>query len=381
MSKVLVKAWVLVMAGALLAAQPAQGADVVAAEIRTQYEPIRVVRVAAGLEHPWAVAFLPDGRFLVSERPGRLNIVSSDGEITRVEGLPEISAIRQGGLLDVALHPGFAENGWVYLTYSKGDANGTTTALGRGRLEGARLAGFKELFVQDRLSEAGRHYGSRIAWLSDGTLLMSVGDRGAEPPRAQDLKDHAGKVLRLNADGSVPADNPFVGRDDAHPEIFSLGHRNIQGLLVAPGSDEIWSTEHGERGGDELNLVRAGGNYGWPLYSKAREYRSEAQYGKGRSATGFVDPVYEFLPTLAPSGLALVTQDRFPNWQGNLLAGGLGAERIRRVVLENGVVVHEEELLLGLVGRIRDVREGPDGHIYVLSDKADGGLYRIESLR
>jgi aldose sugar dehydrogenase len=380
-SKVIAKTCVLAIAGALLAAQPAQGADVVAAEIRTQYEPIRVVRVAGGLEHPWAVAFLPDGRFLVTERPGRLNLISSDGEISRIEGLPEISAIRQGGLLDVALHPGFAENGWVYFTYSKGDAAGTTTALGRGRLEGARLVGFEQLFVQDRLSEAGRHYGSRIAWLSDGTLLMSVGDRGAEPPRAQDLKDHAGKVLRLNADGSVPADNPFVGRDDAHAEIFSLGHRNIQGLVVAPGTDEVWSTEHGERGGDELNLVKAGNNYGWPLYTKARQYRTEEQYGKGRSGEGFVDPVYEFLPTLAPSGLALVTGDRFPSWKGNLLAGGLGAERIRRVVLEEGVVVHEEELLLGLVGRIRDVREGPDGHIYLLSDKADGGLYRIESLR
>lgn len=373
-------AWGVWAAVGLLAWQPAVAAEVVAAEIRTQYEPIRVVRVAGGLEHPWAVAFLPDGKYLVTERPGRLNIIA-DGKITRVEGLPEISAIRQGGLLDVALHPDFAANRWVYLTYSKGDANGTTTALGRGRLDGARLVDFEELFVQDRLSEAGRHYGSRIAWLSDGTLLLAIGDRGAEPARAQDLKDHAGKMLRLNADGSVPADNPFVGRDDAHPEIFSLGHRNIQGLVVAPGTDQIWSTEHGERGGDELNLVRAGGNYGWPLYTKAREYRSEAQYGKGRSAEGFVDPVYEFLPTLAPSGLALVTGDRFPNWQGNLLAGGLGAERIRRVVLENGVVVHEEELLHKLVGRIRDVREGPDGHIYVLSDVADGGLYRIESLR
>jgi aldose sugar dehydrogenase len=372
---------ILASAGILCGAQPAVAAEnVVADEIRTQYEVLRLVRVAGGLEHPWSVAFLPDGRYLVTERPGRLNIVAGGGA-TPVSGLPQIHAHRQGGLLDVVLHPDFAENGWVYLTYSKGDANGTAVALGRGRLDGTRLVGFEELWVQDRVSEAGRHYGSRLAWLSDGTLVMSVGDRGAEPPRAQDLRDHAGKLLRLNADGSVPADNPFVGRDDAHPEIYSLGHRNIQGLVVAPGTDEIWSTEHGERGGDELNLHKAGENYGWPIVTRSRQYRSEEQYGEARSREGYVDPVYEFLPTLAPSGLALVTQDRFPSWRGNLLAGGLGAERIRRVVLEDGVVVHEEELLFGLVGRIRDVREGPDGHIYILSDESDGGLYRLESAR
>jgi aldose sugar dehydrogenase len=373
-------ATLIAVAGIALGSTVAEGADEVVAQQNTQYEPIRVVRVAGGLEHPWGVAFLPDGAYLVTERPGRLKLIR-DGKVTDVSGLPALSAIRQGGLLDVALHPDFARNGLVYLTYSKGDAAGTTTAMGRGRLEGSRLVDFEELFVQDRLSEPGRHYGSRLAWLSDGTLLLSIGDRGANPPRAQDLRDHAGKLLRLNADGAVPMDNPFVGRDDVHPEIFSFGHRNIQGLVVAPGTDEIWSTEHGERGGDELNLVQAGKNYGWPVVTKARHYRTEAKYGEARSRDGYVDPVYEFLPTLAPSGLALVTQDRFPNWRGNLLAGGLGAERIRRVVLEDGVVVHEEELLLKLVGRIRDVREAPDGHIYVLSDLAEGALYRIESMR
>jgi aldose sugar dehydrogenase len=370
----------IAVAGMVLGSTGVQGAAEVVVEQNTQYEPIRVVRVAGGLEHPWSVAFLPDGSYLVTERPGRLKLIS-DGKATDVSGLPALHATRQGGLLDVSLHPDFASNRFVYLTYSKGDAAGTTTAMGRGRLEGSRLVDFEELFVQDRLSEPGRHYGSRLAWLSDGTLLLSIGDRGAEPPRAQDLRDHAGKLLRLNADGSVPRDNPFVGRDDVHPEIFSFGHRNIQGLVVAPGTDEIWSTEHGERGGDELNLVQGGKNYGWPVITKGRHYRTEAKYGEARSREGYVDPFYVFLPTLAPSGLALVTQDRFPNWRGNLLAGGLGAERIRRVVLEDGVVVHEEELLLKLVGRIRDVREAPDGHIYVLSDRADGALYRIESTR
>jgi aldose sugar dehydrogenase len=359
-------------------APAANAAELVADDIRTQYQAIRVVKVAGGLEHPWSLAFLPDGSYLVSERPGRLNIVTADSGIRPLGGLPEIAAQNQGGLFDVVLHPGYAENGWIYLSYSRGDSSGTATALGRARLEGERLVAFEELFVQDRLSEPGRHYGARIAWLPDGTLLLSIGDRGAHPRRAQDLGDHAGKILRLNADGSVPQDNPFAGRDGVHAEIYSLGHRNIQGLVVAPGSGEIWATEHGERGGDELNLIRPGRNYGWPIVSLAREYRTEKAYGEARHREGYEDPVYEFLPTLAPSGLALVTSELFPKWRGNLLAGGLRAQRIRRVVLEQGVVVHEEELLLGLVGRIRDVREGPAGHIYVLSDAEDGALYRIE---
>lgn len=372
---------VVALAMALLSVRPAGAApEVVADEIGTEYQPIRVVRLAGGLDRPWGVAFLPGGDYLVTERPGRLKLLR-DGRLSNVSGLPEISAVRQGGLLDVSLHPEFADNGWVYLSYSSAGEGGTATTLGRGRLEADSLVDFEQLFIQDRFSDPGRHYGSRIAWLSDGTLLLSVGDRGVQPERAQDLLDHAGKVLRLNADGTPPAGNPFVGRDDAHPEIFSLGHRNIQGLAVVPGTDEIWATEHGPRGGDELNRIVPGGNYGWPVVSRAREYRTEAQYGEARSREGFIDPVYEFLPTLAPSGLALVTQDRFPRWRGNLLAGGLAAERVRRVVLEDKVVVHEEELLLGLVGRIRDVREGPDGNIYVLSDETDGGLYRVESAR
>jgi aldose sugar dehydrogenase len=365
--------------GLLLSTGGQAGTDVIE-ELDTQYEPARLVRIASGLEQPWSVAFLPGGDYLVTEKPGRLQRISN-GETTEIGGLPELHAHRQGGLLEVVLHPDYEENNWVYLTYSKGGSGGTATALGRGRLEDDSLVDFEELFVQDRLSEAGRHYGSRLAWLSDGTLLMSIGDRGAEPARAQDSRDHAGKLLRLNADGSVPADNPFVGDDDVHPEIYSLGHRNIQGLIVKPDSDEIWATEHGERGGDELNRIEAGKNYGWPVITRARQYRTEEVYGEARSREGYADPVYEFLPTLAPSGLALVTQDRFPRWRGNLLAGGLAAERIQRVVLEEGEVVHMEELLLKAVGRIRDVREGPDGHIYVLTDARDGGLYRIESRR
>ncbi len=346
-------------------------------ETGTEYQPIKVIQLAE-LEHPWAVAFLPDGRYLVSERTGRLVIVDEDGTVTPVSGVPEVAVRNQGGLLDVVLHPDFDSNSWVYLTYSLGDSSETTTALARVRLQDQALVDLEVLFEQDRRSEPGRHYGSRLAWMEDGTLLMSIGDRGAEPPRAQDPMDHAGTLLRLTEDGGVPSDNPFADGDDALPEIYSYGHRNIQGLIVHPDTGAIWVTEHGPRGGDELNLVRPGENYGWPRAGKGRDYRTEEMYGEARSIEGMVDPVYEFLPTLAPSGLALVTADQFPRWRGNLLAGGLRPERIARLVIENDVVVHEETLLNGAIGRVRDVREGPNGYIYVLTDHDEGGLFRIE---
>lgn len=354
----------------------------VVATMGTQYANIRLVRVATGLEHPWAVAFLPDGQMLVTERPGRLQLVNGDGEMEEISGVPEVKSQNQGGLLDVVIHPGFEENSWVYLTYSKPDDSGdeTSTTLIRGVLDGTSLNDVEELFTQDRYSEPGRHYGSRLAWTGDQKLLMSVGDRGSEPPRAQDLGDHAGTLLRLNDDGSIPDDNPFVDDDDAHDEIYSYGHRNIQGIVVHPDTEEIWVTEHGPRGGDELNRVVAGENYGWPTATLGLNYRNQQDFpdSEARRVEGMVDPFYEFLPTHAPSGLALVTTDRFENWDGDLLAGGLRSRRIRRVVFDDEEVLHEEELLLQKVGRIRDVREGPEGNIYVLTDSSSGSLYRIE---
>jgi len=350
-------------------------------ELSTEYQDIRLVKVAGGLEFPWGLAFLPDNRMLVTERPGRLNIIE-DGEVTEITGVPEVQARNQGGMMEVSVHPNYDENGWIYLTYSKpNDGEDTVTALARAQIEDNSLTNFEEIFLQDRYSSPGRHYGSRIAWDSDGIMYVSIGDRGADPPRAQDLDDHAGTLLRLNDDGTVPDDNPFVGENGAHPEIFSYGHRNIQGLVIDHETGQIWGTEHGPRGGDELNLIEAGNNYGWPTVSLGRDYGDELSFHAGtetRQMEGMIDPVHEFLPTHAPSGLALVTSDQFPNWQGNLLAGGLRSERIRRVVLEDNVVIHEEELIHGEIGRIRDVREGPDGYIYVLSDSEDGGVYRIE---
>jgi aldose sugar dehydrogenase len=349
----------------------------------SEYAAIRVVRIAGPFEHPWAVAFLPDGHKLVTERPGRIFLVDGDGARRELSGAPEVRAQSQGGLLDIAVHPDFEENGWIYLTYSKPAEEGadTATALARGVLDvdAGALEELEDLFVQNRYSEPGRHYGSRLAFTPDGKLLMSVGDRGAEPPRAQDLSDHAGTLLRLEDDGSPVADNPFVGDGDAADEIYSYGHRNIQGLVVA-SDGTIWVTDHGPRGGDLLQRVEAGNNYGWPVVTQGLNYRDQGTFphAEARSREGIEPPYHEFFITHAPSGLALVTSGAFETWQGDLLAGGLRGERLRRLVLGDDGVLHEEELIAGAIGRIRDVREGPDGNLYVLTDAREGALYRIE---
>jgi aldose sugar dehydrogenase len=356
----------------------AEAQEVLFEELGTQYQTLRVVQVADGLEQPWAVAFLPGGDMLVSERPGRIQLLSG-GTMSELTGVPAVHAQNQGGMMDVVLHPEYEENGWIYMTFSKGDAGGTVPALARARLDGSALVDFEELFESNEVTGPGRHYGSRILFLPDGTLLMSIGDRGAEPDRAQDTRDHSGTVVRLHDDGSVPDDNPFVGNPDYAPEIYSYGHRNIQGIIRHPDTGSIWATEHGPRGGDELNLIQPGQNYGWPTVSLGRDYRTQEQWGEARRMAGMVDPVLEFLPTLAPSGLAVVEGGGFDEtWQGNLLAGGLGSERLARIVIENQEVVHLEDVIAGELGRIRDVRQGPDGAIYVVTGENEGGLYRIE---
>lgn len=357
----------------------ASAQEVVREGVSTEYQSFDLVRVAEGLSHPWAVAFLPDGRKLVTERPEGM-VVIEGGDKTPVTGLPEFRATNQGGLMDVVLHPGYEDNGWVYITYSKGDPQGTVPALMRARLDGHELVDVEPLFESNEYTQPGRHYGSRVVFLEDGTLLMTIGDRGAQPPRAQDTRDHSGSVVRLNDDGSVPEDNPFVGDEAYAPEIYTFGHRNIQGIAVHPHTGKVWATEHGPRGGDELNLIEAGNNYGWPEVTLGRDYGTEDEFpdAKARHKDDMVGPVFEFLPTLAPSGLAVVDSDRFSAWDGNLLAGGLRAQRILRLVVEDQTVIHAEELLHKEVGRVRDVRQGPDGYLYVLSDEADGGLYRLE---
>lgn len=361
----------------------------------TEYERVGLTRRIAGLDHPWAVAFPGENQYLITERDGRLLFFDENGERHEVTGLPEdLFATNQGGLLDIVLHPNHAENGWIYMTYSRGDRQATATTLIRARLDGTALVDMEQLFTQDRKSEPGRHYGSRILFTDENTLLITIGDRGAEPPRAQDTLDHAGTVLRLRDDGSVPDDNPFVGNNQYHPEIFSYGHRNIQGIAMHPVSGDVWVTDHGARGGDRLDRIHAGGNYGWPTATPSLEYRDESPVAETRVAFGAIPPVFEFLPTLAPSGLAFVNADTFSNWEGNLLAGGLASRQVQRLLTDHGprykfsagphditvegpYLAHAEHVILRDIGRIRDVRTAPNGFIYLLTDETDGGLYRL----
>lgn len=372
----------LLLSGLTLAGH-ATAVDTVIERLETQHHDLRLERIATGLEHPWAVAQLPDGSFLVSERPGRLAHVDADGTIKQLAGVPTVSARGQGGLLDVVLHPEYGSAGgeqdWIYFTWSQAGGGGTATALSRARLGEGALEELETLFVQDRFSGPGRHYGSRLAWLPDGTLLMSIGDRGSHPERSQDSGDHAGSVLRLTATGGVPADNPYLADDAALNELYSIGNRNIQGMVVN-AAGQIWATEHGPRGGDELNLIEAGVNYGWPEVSLGRDYATGAPIGAD-SLPGMRDPVHVFRGTLAPSGLAEVTSEHFPAWQGHLLAGGLRSALLKRLAVEQGVLVEREVVLDGEIGRIRDVRQGHDGALYLLNDAADGSLYRLAPAR
>lgn len=365
----------LLLVGSISAAQ----AEVVHESISTEHVDISIERVAGGFQNPWAVAFLPDGRFLVSERSGQLNLVAAEGgDPQPLEGMPSVNHHGQGGLLDVVLHPDFGdgENDWIYFTWSKPDGNASRSALSRVKWQGDTLGEVEHLFEQDRASSPGRHYGSRLAWLEDGTLLMSIGDRGTTS-RAQQSDDHAGTTLRLTDTGGVPSDNPFVDDDSTLDEIYTLGNRNIQGMTVL-SNGQAWVSEHGPRTGDELNLIEPGNNYGWPKVSQGNDYATNQPIGVD-SLPGMVDPVYVFEGRFAPSGLAEVTSAAFHAWQGHLLAGGLASNTLLRLALEEGHVVDEEQILKGELGRIRDVRQGPDDAIYLLTDSNQGSLYRLQA--
>ena len=340
----------------------------------------RVVTVAEGLDHPWGLAFLPDGRMLVSERPGRLRTVTAGRlDPKPIAGVPRVRASGQGGLLDVALHPDFRENGWVYVSYAAGKRRNSGTEVARGRLRGGRLEDVEVLFRALPKSGGGRHFGSRLRFAPDGHLFISLGDRGNRH-RAQDLGDHAGSIIRLRDDGSVPPDNPFVGVEGARHEVYTLGNRNVQGLAFHPGSGTLFAHEHGPRGGDELNVVQAGANYGWPVISYGREYLTGIPVGEGTRREGMVQPVHQWTPSIAPSGLTVYDGDRFPRWRGNLFVGALKFRLLARLVLDGKRVVHEEHLLEHRYGRIREVRTGPDGLIYLLTDAPapSGALLRLE---
>jgi glucose/arabinose dehydrogenase len=356
----------------LLVPAPGQAQDV----HRSALHDYRVVTVADGLVHPWSIAFLPGGDVLVTERPGRLRIVR-DGRLLAepVPGVPDVFAQGQGGLLEVAPHPDFATNRLLYLSYAKPLAEGSTTAVIRGRFENDRLTGVEEIFEAD--TRGGGHYGSRLAFDGRGHLFITVGDRQApsrgdlEAHPAQDLSNHHGKVVRLHDDGRVPDDNPFVGRSGARPEIWSYGHRNAQGLAIHPETGEVWLTEHGPQGGDEVNLVRAGLNYGWPVVGYGVNYRSGAAIHEATLRDGMEPPVHVWVPSIATAGMLFYTGDRFPAWRGSLFVGGMAGEQLARLTLDGDQVLNEETLVQRM-GRIRDVRQGPDGFIYLAIDHRGG---------
>ena len=339
----------------------------------------RVVVLTRGLEHPWGLAFLPDGRFLVTERPGRLRLVAADGTLDPrpVEGLPPIAAQGQGGLLDVALHPQFAENGLVYLSYAARGTGGIGTEAARGQMVDHRLEDVKVLFRQQPKSGGGRHFGSRLVFDRQGQFYITLGDRG-EMARAQKLDDLAGKIVRLTADGQIPPDNPFANQAGARPEIYSLGNRNVQGAALHPVTGELWTHEHGPQGGDEVNVIRAGRNYGWPVITYGVEYVIGTKIGEGTQKPGMEQPLHIWVPSIAPSGLAFYQGDRFPGWRGDLFVGALRGQMLVRLRFDGEKLVREERLLEGELGRIRDVRAGPDGYLYLLTDADDGVIARLE---
>ncbi|MEP4378481.1 MAG: PQQ-dependent sugar dehydrogenase [Alphaproteobacteria bacterium] len=335
------------------------------------------VVLADGLENPWGLAFLPDGRMLVTERPGRLRIFDAGKGLSGpVSGVPEVAARGQGGLLDVVLHPEYATNGWIYLSYAKPVDGGAHTAVSRARLDGAALRDLEEVFVARNPGSGSVHFGSRLAFGSDDKLYVSAGERG-NANQAQNPKNNNGTVLRLNDDGSIPADNPFVGRDNALPSIFTYGHRNPQGMIRHPVRGEIWVHEHGPQGGDEINLLVAGANYGWPVVTFGRSYAGFA-IGEGSAKPGMTPPLHHWTPSIAPSGMAFYDGDAFPRWRGNLFVGSLKFRYLARLVLDGTRVESEERLIEQDFGRVRDVRQGPDGLIYVLTDEDDGQLIRLQ---
>ena len=343
----------------------------------TDKQRFHLVKVTEGLEHPWGLAFLPDGRMLVTERPGRLRIVADGWLVPEpVAGVPEVWNDGQGGLLDVALHPGFAENGLVYLSYSSpDDDDDAATAVARGRLVGDRLEDVEEIYVALPRDDNGRHFGSRLVF-ADGYLFVSAGDRG-DSDRAQELDDPAGSIVRLHDDGRVPEDNPFVGTAGARPELYSVGHRNPQGMTLEAATGRIYAIEHGPKGGDELNLIEPGVNYGWPVITHGKSYMG-FKIGEGTRKEGMAQPVHYWVPSISPSGLMIYDADRFPAWQGSFFAGALSGELVVRLEVAGGKVVVEERMLEDLEERFRDVRQGPDGLIYLLTDHPEGMLLRLE---
>lgn len=345
------------------------------ARLSTEAGTVVVTEIASGFDHPWGLAFLPDGRLLVTERAGSLRIVGTDGSVSGpVQGVPEVATGGQGGLLDVVLAPDFETSRHVYLAYSRPGRGGSATALGRGVLDGDRLTGFETLFTQVPFHDNGFHFGGRIAFSPDGRyVFLSMGERNLQTP-AQDLSNHQGTVVRLYADGSVPEDNPFVDREGAQPEIWTYGHRNAEGLAVHPVTGDLWEGEFGPRGGDELNRIVPGTNYGWPLVSWGVNYNG-TPIPDPPTRPDLTDAVRQWTPVISPSGMAFYTGGAVPEWMNDLFIGGLSSQALVRLVIDGGAVAHEERIPMG--ARIRDVTTGPDGALYVSTDDSDGAIWRL----
>jgi glucose/arabinose dehydrogenase len=347
-----------------------------------------VVTVVEGLQNPWSVAFLPGGKMLITERPGRLRVLSADGKLSpAVTGLPEVLARGQGGLLDVVLDPAYAQNNLIYWSYSEPrENNENNTAVARGKFvddaAAPRVENVQVIYHQSPSFASTLHFGSRLVFGRDGTLFVTQGDRSNVPGRmqAQKMDSGLGKLVRINADGSIPKDNPFVGKEGARPEIWSIGHRNIQAAALNPATGELWEIEHGTRGGDELNIVRKGKDYGWPTIAYGIEYQGGQITGGIQQQAGMEQPIYYWDPIIGPSGMTFYTGSLFPQWKGNLFVGGHGTLDLVRLTLDGEKIVGEERLLKDLTPkpeRIRDVRTGPDGAIYILTDSATGRLLKL----
>jgi len=342
---------------------------------------VRLETYAKGLVHPWGMAFLPDGRLIVTERPGRLRLIGKDGKVSPpLANVPAVVAGRQGGLLDVALSPDFASSSLVYISYAElREDGGSATTVARARLvsagDSARLDDLKVIFRQQPSALGLQHFGSRLAFAPDGNLFVALGER-YQPAKAQDLGSHYGKVVRIRPDGTVPPDNPFAGKAGARPEIWSYGHRNVQAAAIHPASGKLWTVEHGARGGDEVNIPLRGRNYGWPVITYGVDYTG-LRIGEGTAKAGMEQPVYYWDPSIAPSGMAFYTGSLFPEWKGSLFVGALRARALHRLILDGERIVGEEVLLGDLGERIRDVRSGPDGGLWLLTDSADGRVLRL----
>jgi glucose/arabinose dehydrogenase len=348
----------------------------------TEKGKIAVDVIANGLPHPWAIDFLPDGRMIVTERGGKMRIVTQAGGVGEaIKGVPDVVAAGQGGLLDVAVHPNFTENRLIYWSFSEAGQGGNSTAVARGRLseDATTLNDVRVIFSQRPKVRSKNHFGSRLVFDGKGHLFVTLGERSAAKFRvqAQDLGSHLGKIVRLMEDGKVPGDNPFVNKEGALPEIWSYGHRNPQAAAINPATDQLWEIEHGPMGGDEINLPEPGKNYGWPVVSYGKNY-SGTPVGSGKSKKpGMEDPIYQWTPVIAPSGMTFYTGALFPQWKGNLFVGGLKVKTLVRLELDGNKVTHEERLLRDLGVRIRDVAQGPEGDLYVVTDEDDGMILKL----